>query len=94
LAALCQSSLVAITAWSEERTSVSVGLASAFAMPYCASDGPVATIATVLSPRRDHEAADHHVVAGEHLHARRDVQHARGIWSGRQNDGAMAATTL
>jgi hypothetical protein len=43
-----QSSLVAMTAWSEERTSVRVGLASAFAMPSCVSDGPVATIATVL----------------------------------------------
>src|SRR5260221_9856425 len=47
-AAVCQSSLVAITAWSDWRTSESVGLASAFAMPYCASDGPVATIARRL----------------------------------------------
>src|SRR6185312_463986 len=36
----CQSSLVAITAWSDERTSVSVGLASGEAMPYAESDGP------------------------------------------------------
>src|SRR5258706_395365 len=47
-AALPQLSLVAITAWSEERTSVSVGFASGLAMPKAASDGPVATIATVL----------------------------------------------
>src|SRR5881394_3238839 len=47
LAVVCQSSLVAMTVWSDCRTSESVGLASAFAMPYCVSEGPVATIATV-----------------------------------------------
>src|SRR5436190_19998469 len=45
-AALCQSSFVATTVWSDDRTSVSVGLASAFAMPYCVREGPVTTIAT------------------------------------------------
>src|SRR5262245_3333369 len=44
----CQSSLVAMTAWSDERTRVIFGLASGLAMPNAASDGPVATIATVL----------------------------------------------
>src|SRR5258708_33884235 len=48
LAADCQLSLVAITAWSDDRTSVSVGLASGLAMPNCASDGPDPTTATVL----------------------------------------------
>src|SRR5258706_15836815 len=48
LAALCQLSLVAMTDWSDERTSVSVGLASALGMPNGGSEGPVATIATVF----------------------------------------------
>src|SRR5688572_19634916 len=46
----CQSSLVARTAWSEERTSVSLGFARGLAMPNAASEGPVATMATVLLP--------------------------------------------
>ena len=46
----CQSSFVASTAWSEERTSVSRGLASGLAMPNWASEGPVATIATCCGP--------------------------------------------
>ncbi len=49
LPALCQSSFVASTAWSNWRTRVNVGLASALAMPYWVSDGPVATIATVFA---------------------------------------------
>src|SRR5258706_5416223 len=48
LPALCQSSLVAMTALSEERTSVNVGLASGFEMPKLASDGPAAVITSVL----------------------------------------------
>ncbi len=48
LAALPQLSLVASTTWSDWRTRLNVGLASALAMPYCVSDGPVATIATCL----------------------------------------------
>src|SRR5258706_545298 len=47
-AVVCQSSLAAMTVWSDCRTSESVGFASGFAMPYCVSDGPVATIATLL----------------------------------------------
>src|SRR5258706_583786 len=49
LAALwfCQSSLVAMTALSEERTSISVGLASGFVIPELASDGP-ATLTTIV----------------------------------------------
>jgi hypothetical protein len=55
-----QSSLVATVALSEARTSVSVGLESALAMPYCVSDGPLAVITTVFGRRpADHEAADH-----------------------------------
>src|SRR5260221_13314888 len=46
--ALCQSSLLATVVWFAERIRVSFGLASALAMPKFASDGPVATIATVL----------------------------------------------
>src|SRR5258706_2519812 len=49
-AALPQLSLVAITTWSDWRTRLSVGLASAFAMPNGTSDGPVATIATCCGP--------------------------------------------
>jgi hypothetical protein len=41
-------SLLAMTAWSDERTSVSVGSASAPVTPNAASEGPVATMATVL----------------------------------------------
>src|SRR6185369_11472247 len=48
LAAACQSSLVAMTAPSEERTSVIVGLASGLAMPALASEGPAAVITTVF----------------------------------------------
>src|SRR5688572_2014443 len=48
LAAVAQLSLVASVAWSEERTSLKVGLASALVMPNGTSEGPVATIATVL----------------------------------------------
>src|SRR5215831_2768222 len=48
LGSVCQSSLVAITALSEERTSVSDGLASGLLMPNGTSEGPVAVIATVL----------------------------------------------
>src|SRR5258706_6749195 len=48
LAALPQSSLVAMTDWSEERTRVSVGFASAFAIPKLASDGPATLITTVF----------------------------------------------
>src|SRR5258706_365983 len=50
LAALPQLSLVAITTWSDWRTRLSVGLASALAMPNGTSDGPVATIATCCGP--------------------------------------------
>src|SRR5258706_496386 len=49
-AALPQLSLVAITAWSEERTSVSVGFANGLAIPKAASEGPVATTATGCGP--------------------------------------------
>src|SRR5947208_1161903 len=48
LGALPQSSLVAMMLWSEERTRVSVGLASGLAMPNAASDGPVPVITTVF----------------------------------------------
>src|SRR5438270_203167 len=48
LADVVQSSLVAMTAPSEERTTVSVGLASALATPAAASEGPVAVMTTVL----------------------------------------------
>src|SRR5688572_22214837 len=37
-----------MTAWSDERTSDIVGFANGLGMPKLASDGPVATIATVL----------------------------------------------
>src|SRR6185369_11698965 len=47
-AAVPQSSLVAITCWSDERTRVSVGLARGLAMPAAASDGPAAVITTVF----------------------------------------------
>src|SRR6185312_2653097 len=50
LGPLCQSSLLATTDWSEERTMVSVGLASGLATPYCASEGPVAVTTTVCGP--------------------------------------------
>src|SRR6185437_9954554 len=48
LGSVCQSSLVATTDWSEERTSVRVGFMSGLVTPKAASEGPVATIATVL----------------------------------------------
>src|SRR5258706_221573 len=48
LDALCQLSLISLTALSEERTRVSVGLASGFAIPKLASDGPATLITTVL----------------------------------------------
>ena len=48
LGSVCQSLLVRITAWSEERTSVIEGFANGLEMPNCWSEGPVATIATVL----------------------------------------------
>src|SRR5260221_323924 len=48
-AALPQSSLVAMTAWSDERTSGSAGLASAPVTPKFVSDGPVARTTTVLA---------------------------------------------
>src|SRR5258708_22313478 len=49
LAALPQSSLVAMTDWSDERTSCSVGLDSAPLTPKFASDGPMARTTTVLA---------------------------------------------
>src|SRR5258707_4449456 len=49
LAALPQSSLVAMTDWSDERTSCSVGLGSAPLTPKLASDGPMARTTTVLA---------------------------------------------
>src|SRR6188474_2166168 len=49
LAALCQLSFVAMTAWSEERTSVSVGLASGLAIPKFARFGPATLITTVFA---------------------------------------------
>src|SRR6185437_1121380 len=45
---LCQSSLTASTAWSDWRTSWMVGFMSGLVMPKAASEGPVATMATVL----------------------------------------------
>src|SRR5258706_171415 len=47
--ALCQLSLVAMTALSEERTRVSVGLASGLAMPKLASDGPATVTTSVFA---------------------------------------------
>src|SRR5437764_1192650 len=44
-----QSSFVAIMAWSDERTSVNVGLPSGFAMPKDASDGPRARTTRVFA---------------------------------------------
>jgi hypothetical protein len=48
LDAVCQLSLEATTAWSEDRTKAIVGSASGLVMPKADSDGPVATIATRL----------------------------------------------
>jgi hypothetical protein len=44
----CQSLLLSTTAWSDSRTRVMTGLANGLAMPKLESEGPVATIATVL----------------------------------------------
>src|SRR5260221_12719230 len=49
LEALPQLSFVAMVAWSEERTSCSVGLASALVMPKFAREGPMARTTTVLA---------------------------------------------
>src|SRR5512141_2691472 len=48
LAASPQLSLVATMVWSDERTSVSVGLPIAFGMPAATSEGPAAVTTTVL----------------------------------------------
>src|SRR5258706_3253495 len=48
-AAPCQLSLDAMIALSEERTSVSVGLANGLAMPKLASDGPATVTTTVFA---------------------------------------------
>src|SRR5260221_14659637 len=49
LEALPQLSFVAMVAWSEERTSCSVGLASALLMPKFTREGPMARTTTVLA---------------------------------------------
>ena len=48
----CQSSLVARVAWSDERTSVSLGLASGLVMPNCASDGPAIPLVNISTRGR------------------------------------------